>query len=108
MKKILSLLVITLTFVGAISAVSAQEGYIEDDIVAYNYWDQNNIGTYWTGVVNKVDYDQFAPCVGAKNAGYTCGAKAYQSQYKEFGLGVNAPHVHCLHSSEWGMQYLID
>lgn len=108
MKKVLSLLLITFVFVGAVSAVSAQEGYIEDDLVAYNYWDQKDISTYWTGVVNKVSYDQFAPCVGAKGGGYECGARAYQSQYREYGLGIDATHIHCLHSTSYGMQYLVE
>ena len=52
MKKILSLFVIPLIFLGAI-AVCAQTGGFEDSRVNYIYWDQDEIQTYWTGVTKQ-------------------------------------------------------
>lgn len=107
MKKIISLLIMCLLFGTTIFAY-AQTGGFEDERVNYIYWDQNEIQTYWTGVTNKVNYDWYAPCVGAKNAGVECGEAAQQGRYKEFGLAVYVSHVHGLLTSYGQLEYIIE
>lgn len=107
MKKIISLLIMCLLFGTTIFAY-AQTGGFEDERVNYIYWDQNEKQTYWTGVTNKVNYDWYAPCVGAYQAGAECGEAAYQSQYKEYGLSVYVRHVHALLTSYGQLEYIVE
>ena len=107
MKKILSLFIIPLIFMGTI-AISAQTGGFEDSRVNYIYWDQDEIQTYWTGVTNKISYDSYAPCVGVNaDSEYNCGARAYQSQYREYGLAVYQSHIHGLEREGGHLEYVI-
>lgn len=106
MKKIISVLILTIAFIGVLG-VSAQNGGFEDTRVNYIYWDQDEIQTYWTGVTNKVNYDNYAPCVGVNDAGYECGERAYQSQYKEFPLTVYVSHLHGLQRSTGSLEYIV-
>ena len=107
MKKILTFLAVLMLFCGTV-AVFAKEGTIDDERVKMIYWDQPEVQTYWTGVTNKISYDYYAPCVGVPNGGYTCGQRAYQSQYKEHGLAVYVRHGHALYNSWDSMEYIVE
>lgn len=106
MKKRLLAAIIAIS-IFSIIGISAKSGGFEDQRVNYIYWDQEEINTYWTGVSNKVNYDNYAPCVGVINAGYECGAIAYQNQYKEFSLPVYVNHLHGLQRSTGSLEYII-
>lgn len=97
MKKTVLILLAIVTFV-MIVPTAAKEGSVSDANVDYIYWDQNEITTYWTGVTNKTNANDYQPCVGAVGGGAECGKIAYQYEYKEFGLKINVPHAHFLRS----------
>ncbi|MEG0409019.1 MAG: hypothetical protein RR623_09110 [Bacilli bacterium] len=108
MKKILIIFTIILVSASSIP-VFAKEGFISDERVDYNYWDQEHINTYWTGVYNKIDYNYYAPCVAIQNSDvYGCGPYAYKSQYQEgFMSNITTPHMHFLMSKTGSNDYII-
>ena len=111
MKKkflVLSLLVAMITT--PMLNIFAVTGSIDDHRVRMIYWDRYDWNVFYTGVTNKLNYNQFRPCVGVKNAGFECGDLASQSQYQEFGLSIRQGnhHVHLLVDKDWYKGYYVE
>lgn len=86
MKKIIKcLFVVSCAFMCMIVIpVHAATASGEDDNVQYTYWDQSSIHTYWSGVYNKINYNNYKPCIASTGiGGGGCGDTAWQSQYVE-------------------------
>ncbi|MCI6272555.1 MAG: hypothetical protein MR601_06360 [Erysipelotrichaceae bacterium] len=106
---VLGVLVASLQFLN----VFAYSGGWEDERVNYIYWSQGGgSNMYWTGVTNKISYDQYKPCVGPAGSEYSCGKAARKSQYKEYGFWVNNDNnkiVHGLETQSGGpLQYIVE
>ncbi len=84
--SILCIMAVSLSFL----SVNAYNEKLEDHRVIYNYWSQGNHSKmFWTGVVNKVNYDEYKPCVGPYGSEYTCGTAAKCGEYQEYGWWIN-------------------
>ena len=88
--------------------IAAKEGQINDERVNFIYWDQNEISTYWSGVTNKISYNNYRPCVGPAYSEWSCGAFAHKDEYKEFCLGGASHHMHSLGNKDGGFDYIIN
>ena len=85
-KLILCITLLCTVMVTGIVTVNAYSGSQSDSRVDMIWWSQGGgSNMYWTGVTNKLSYDKFAPCVGANNSEYACGAAVGQSSYGEHG-----------------------
>lgn len=91
--------------------VFAQQGSLNDERVDYNYWDQPEIQTYWTGVYNKIDYNYYSPCVGHKKyqeGEIYCGPQALQGMYEEKSGTLYNGHSHSLLSEYGTFDYWVE
>lgn len=81
----------------------------EDNNVSYTYWDQGNIYTFWSGVYNKINYNNYKPCVGSNvGIGGGCGAIAWQGVYQEHAVGLRVfGHYHYLESGYGTQDYVV-
>ena len=82
----------------------------EDNNVSYTYWDQGNIHTYWSGVYNKINYNNYRPCIGSSisSIGGGCGEIAWQGTYQEHAEGLSVlAHYHYLKSAYGTKDYVV-
>lgn len=108
MKKIFVVLALMLCGFGW-SNINAANGEIKDDRVWYTYWDQTDWGVAYTGVVNYLDYQIYAPCVARKDSEWGCGGFAMQNEYREYGMDVTARgHSHGLMNKDRGIDYVVE
>lgn len=108
MKKISLMLSCVALLCGTIS-LAAKEGSIDDSRVLYTYWDRYDWSVAYTGVVNKLSYQVYAPCVN-DGYGYGCGSFALQGQYEEYVHNIfeNTSHKHALQNRDLGYDYVIE
>ena len=90
-------------------SVKAANGSIDDSRVLYTYWDREDWSVAYTGVVNKLSYQAYAPCVD-DGYGYGCGSFALQDQYEEYVHNIfeNHSHKHALQNRDFGYDYVVE
>ncbi len=108
MKKIMILFgLLVCTVLGSLS-VSAATGEVKDDRVWYTYWDEPSWSVAYTGVVNYLDFQIYAPCVARNGSEWGCGSFAMQGEYKEYGISVASNgHQHGLMNKDRGIDYIV-
>lgn len=91
----------------AISPVLGKQGEVKDSRVWYTYWDEPSTNVIYTGVVNYLDYQIYAPCVHQLEWG--CGGFAMQNDYKEYGeASFMNNHKHGLMNKDRGYDYVVE
>lgn len=90
----------------SISPVLGKDGSVKDGRVWYTYWDDQPTNVIYTGVVNYLDYQIYAPCV--RQLEWGCGGFAMQNDYKEYGEGAFMQHAHGLMNKDRGYDYVVE
>lgn len=94
----------------SILTVFAGQWSFSDEHVDLIYWDQEETGTFWSGVYNKLSYQKYKPCIGITGAGTYCSpTAAEQWEYIEYSVGNDDDfHFHVLQNSDGYYDYKYD